>query len=72
MITMKNSFILLVVDLLHCQQQTQNDTTLQAIQHPQKDHTNDSLIDDILTFGGELDLYFDWILKLKNILAIIK
>ena len=61
MITMNKS----LVDLFHCQQQTLNETThvLQAIQQSQKDRTNNSLINDIQTFDGKPELYFNWILK---------
>ena len=37
-----------------------------------RDHVNDSLIDDIPTFHGKCELYFNWILKLKNIVTITK
>ena len=33
---------------------------------------NDSLIDDIPTFEGKPELYYDWILKLENIAAVTK
>ena len=33
---------------------------------------NHSLIDDIPTFDGKLDLYFDLILKLENKMAVTK
>ena len=51
MIAMNNSLI----NLLHCQQQTQNDTihALYAIQQSQRDHANDPLI----TFDGKPELY---------------
>ena len=54
-----------LIDLLYCQQQTQNDTTpaLQVIYQPQRDHANDSLIDDIPDFDGKPELYFNRILK---------
>ena len=50
MINMNNS----LVDLLLCQQQTQNDMThaLQAIQQSLRDDTNDSLIEIIPNFDG--------------------
>ena len=65
MIPMNNS----LVDLLYCQKQIWQDTkcALQAIQQSQKEHANDSLIDDNPTFDGKPTLYFDWILKLENI-----
>ena len=55
-----------LVDLLHCQQQTQNDTAhaLQATQQSQRDHATDLLIDDIQSYDVKPELYFDWILKL--------
>ena len=57
-----------LIDLLHCQQKTQDDTTctLQIIHQSQRDHTNDSLFDDIPTFNGKPKAYFDWILELKK------
>ena len=56
-------------DLLHCKQQTQTDMTLalQAIEQSQRDHANDSLIDDICTFDVKPELNSDWILKFENI-----
>ena len=55
MITMNNSLI----DQLHCQQRTQDDTTyaLEVIYHCQKDHVNDSLIDVIFTFDWKPEIY---------------
>ena len=43
-----------LIDLLHSQQQTQNDNshTMAAIQEAQLMHPNDSLIDDIPPFDG--------------------
>ena len=67
MIVINNSLI----DLLHCQQKTQNET-LQVIHQSQRDHANDSLIDDISTFHGKPELYFHWILMLENIAAVTK
>ena len=42
-----------LVDLLHCQWHTQNDTIhmLQAIQQSQRDYPNDSLTNDIPCFA---------------------
>ena len=59
---------------LHCQQQTQYDRTcaLQVIQQSQRDHANDSLINDIPSFDGKPELYFYWILKFKNIAVVTK
>ena len=56
MIAMHSSLI----DLLHCQQKTQNNTIcgLHVIHQSQWDHANDSLIDDIPTFDGKPVLYF--------------
>ena len=70
MINMNNS----LMDLVHCQQQTQNDTirVLQAIQQSQRDHAYDSLTDDIPSFDGKPELYFSWILKLENITTVTK
>ena len=50
-----------LVDFLHCQQQTQNHTTgaIQAIQQPERDHANDSFIDDTPTFDGKSELYYE-------------
>ena len=69
MIAMNNSLI----DMLHCQEQAQNDMTciLKVMHQSQRDHTNDSLIDDIPTFYGKLELYFNWILKFENTTAVI-
>ena len=36
------------------------------------DHANDSLIDDVLTFDGKPELYFDWILMLENVVLVTK
>ena len=57
MIAMNNSLI----DLLQCQQRMKNETncTLQVIHQSQWEHTNDFLIDDIPTFDGKPELYFD-------------
>ena len=57
MIAMNN----LLINLLHCQQKMQNDNThaLQVIHLSQWDHANDSLIDNIYTFGDKPELYFD-------------
>ena len=68
MIAMNN----LVIYLLHCQQQTQKDTTClpQVTHHSQRDHPNDSLIVNITTFDGKPGLYFKWNLKLENIADI--
>ena len=58
--------------MLHCQQKTQNDSThaLQVIHQSQRDHKNDSLIDNITTLDGQPELYFDWIMKLGNIASV--
>ena len=63
-----------LVELLHYQQQTENDTAcaLQAIQLSQRDHENDSLTDDTPTFKGKPKLHFNWIFKLENIGAVTK
>ena len=63
-----------LIDLLQHQQRMQNDTThaLQIIHQSQWDHANDSLIDNIPIFDGKWELYFDWILKLENIVAVTK
>ena len=47
MIAMNN----LLIDLLHCQQKTHNGTTctLQFILQTKRDHTNESMIDNIPT-----------------------
>ena len=57
-----------LIDVLHCQLQTQNNKTcaLQSIQQLKRDYSDDSLIDDIPTFDGNVKLYFIWILKLEN------
>ena len=54
--------------LIFHQQRIQNDATYAfiIIYQSQRDHTNDSLIDDDPTFDGKLELYFDWILKIEN------
>ena len=64
MITINNSLI----DLLQCHQRVHNNTTsvLQVIHQSHQDHANDSLIDDIPTFDGKPELYFNWILKLEK------
>ena len=69
MIAMTNS----LSHIFHCQK-TQNDTThaLHVIHPSELDRANDSLIDDIPTFGGKSELYFDWILKLENIAVVSK
>ena len=61
-----------LIDLLHCQEQTQSDIIcgIQVIHQSQRDHTNDYIIDDITTFDGKPELYFDLILKLENIAAV--
>ena len=58
MTTMNKSLL----DLLHCQHQTQNDMTLalQAVQQSQRDYANTSLVADIPTFDGKPKLYFIW------------
>ena len=38
----------------------------------QRDHTNNSLTDDIPIFDGKPKLYFDWIVKLENITTVTK
>ena len=49
-----------LLDLLHHQQKTQNDTThaMQVIHQSQRDHANGSLFDNIPTFSGMPKLYF--------------
>ena len=44
--------------------------TLHAIQQSQRDHANDSWIDDISTFDGKLELYLTEYLNLKKELAL--
>ena len=70
MIPINNS----LVKLLPCQQQTENymTHTLPAIQQLQRDHANDSLIDDIQTLNGKPGLYVDWNLKFENAMAVTK
>ena len=46
--------------------------TLQATHQSWQDHANNFLVDDIPTFNGKPELYFDLILKLENIAATIK
>ena len=62
MIEMKNSLI----NLLQCLQRTQDDTThvFQVIHQSQR-HSAKTLINDIPTFDGKPELYFEWILKLE-------
>ena len=50
----------LLIDLLHGQQKTQNDTkpSIQVLHQSQKDYSYDSLIDDIHTFSCKPELYF--------------
>ena len=64
----------LLLDLLYCQQQAQNDMAyrVQVIHQSQRDHTNDSLIDDTPTCDGEPESYFNCILKLVTIAAVTK
>ena len=52
-----------LIDLLHCQQKTRDDTigALQVFHQSQKDHANASLIDNIPKSDGTPELYFDWI-----------
>ena len=45
---------------------------LPAIQQSQRDHVNDSLIDDIPMFNRKPKLHFDWILKLENVAKVPK
>ena len=40
---------------------------MQVIQQSQREHGNDSMIDDIPAFDGKPELYFNWILKIENI-----
>ena len=63
-----------VIDLLHCQQRMQSDTThvLQINHQSKQEHVNDPVIDDIPTFDGKPVLNFDWILKLENKAAVTK
>ena len=69
MIAMDNSFI----DPLHCQKKMKIDNThaLQIIHKSQREHANDSSVNDILSFDAKLELYFSQILKLK-IAAVTK
>ena len=62
----------LLIDLLYCHQKKQNDTmyALQVIHQVQRDHANDSLIDNILTFSGKPKFHFNWISKLENIAKV--
>ena len=64
----------LLIGLLHCHQRAQNDTSylLQVIHQSQRDHADDSLINNIPIFDGKLELYFNWILKLENIATVTK
>ena len=64
----------LLIYLLHFYQKTQKYTThtLLAIHQCQKDHAKDSLIDYTPMFDGELELYFDWIMRLENLAAVSK
>ena len=68
MIIMNN----LLADLLHYLQQTQKDMTCsqQSTQQSQRDHANDTLIDNIPTFDGKLESYFDWIQIVENYKSI--
>ena len=52
----------------------QKDTThmLQVMHWSQWDYGNGSLVDDIHTFDGKPDLYFDSILKLDNMAVVTK
>ena len=52
----------------------QNDTTqtLQVIHQSQWDFENDFYTDDIPTFDGKPELYFDCVLKLENTAAVTK
>ena len=70
MIAMINSLI----DMLHCQWQTQNNTAcaLHVTHQSQKEHSNDYLIDNKLIFDGKPECYFDWILKLENAAVVTK
>ena len=54
MLAMSNSSM----DLFHCQQRIQNDTTstFQVIHQAQQDHANDNLIHHIPTFYGKPEL----------------
>ena len=56
------------------QQRMQNDTShaLQAIHQSQWDHANDSLIDDISTFDGNLNYIMIGFWSEKNIAAVTK
>ena len=51
----------LLINMLHCQQQIQNDTThvLLALHQSQRDNANNLLINDIPTFDGKPWLHFD-------------
>ena len=53
---------------------SQNDIihAFQGIHQSQRDHANDSLNDYRPSFDGEPKLYFDCILKLKNIAMVTK
>ena len=70
MIAMNNTLI----DFLQCHQRTQNNMTdtLQAIHKSLQDHADDSWIEDIPTFDGTPELYFDWIVKLEITAAVTK
>ena len=45
---------------------------LQAIQKSQRDHANNSLIDDIPTFDSKPKLFSNWTLKCEKIAAVAK
>ena len=70
MIAMDNS----LTYLLQCQLRVKQGTThaLQCTYQPQQKLVNDSLIDDIPTFDRKPEQYFDWILKLENIVVVTK
>ena len=70
MITINNSLFY----VLQHQQENQHDTTttLWTIQQSQKDNAYDILTDEMPTFDGMPELYFNWILKLENLVTFTK
>ena len=57
-------------DLFKSQIQTEKEIyfkithALQYLLQSQRDHPNESPIDDVSSFNGKPELYFDWMLKL--------